>query len=728
MARMKLHKNTRFGDYEVYPIYDIDFTNLSSTGYVQEESNDAVGSQAYKYRQWKTINNNIGLYIPRNIPKVETQEGNIIPFWHRYNNIVDGRYTLDTDNLSSYATVEQGIRPDDWGTNPNYINLEYISVSSHNIIRPNTNKLTSSWSSSASYYEDTKRTILRMFYTDTGNSFTVGKHTVSVTGNYYYARAYSVGTYPHPNTSTRIGAHYSYTDNNGSVLNGDYYIQDGLAVNPVSTSEYQSWSTYPDGYNNQMVFVHYVQDGTDFYGVAIIQMNNFTEQSEPVAIHVSAWDASFWGTSIVAGGGGSGPWTNDGPISYVQGGTGNFDAPSDNRGDQTGTTVINIVSQWGANYSALCASGYHKYNLGFDSTAGIDDSAAFEQFMSNLWNPGIFTRFVNFVMNPIDSILSCHLIPKKLSPPFATSEAGKDKIVAANVELTPDYTVSKFHDLVNTYHLGSVDIKNFSDSFADYTNTAIYVHLPYIGTKQIDVNACMGGWISVDYAVEYLTGDCIAFITTCDKEGHTFLRYSFKGNCAKTVPVKQTGGNLVGAALTVATVAGTAALATAKAGAAAAGAIIPAIATPLREGVPLGYAVKETIGQLSELEIGSSVATATKGLASGIATSSLSSLISSSQITSSNAEGGAVTAPCDTVCYVVIQRPMWSAPEEYGKQFGYPSDIGGTINQSDTEVGDPFTNFLAVRSIKLDGISATDEEKSEIESLMTAGVYVSNDE
>lgn len=71
MARMRLHKNTRFGDNEVYPIYDIDFTNLSSTGYVQEESNDAVGSNAYKYRQWKTINNNIGLYIPKNIPRQE---------------------------------------------------------------------------------------------------------------------------------------------------------------------------------------------------------------------------------------------------------------------------------------------------------------------------------------------------------------------------------------------------------------------------------------------------------------------------------------------------------------------------------------------------------------------------------------------------------------------------------------------------------------------------------
>jgi hypothetical protein len=70
---------------------------------------------------------------------------------------------------------------------------------------------------------------------------------------------------------------------------------------------------------------------------------------------------------------------------------------------------------------------------------------------------------------------------------------------------------------------------------------------------------------------------------------------------------------------------------------------------------------------------------------------------------------------------------MWSAPDEYGKQFGYPSDISGTINMSDTEAGDPFTNFLSVRSILLENIPCTVEERNEIDSLMKAGVYVSND-
>ena len=727
MARMKLRKSTRIGDYEVYPIYEIDFAGIAAdTGYTQQESDDAVGTNAYKYREWKSINNNLINHIAANIPRQENQPGNIIPFWHRYNNLVGDRYMLDTDNLSSYAAVEQAKRPDDWGTNPNYITLVDTETLFRKIQYPSSESIDSSWSSSTSYYEDTKRTNVRMFYTDTGCSFACSKTTLwTNSNNYYFARCYTVGVYPTWNYQGYSKKSYSYTGPNGNILDNGYYIKDNLGVN-VPSSEYQKWDSFPDGYNCQMVFVHFVENGTtDFYGVAIIQMSDFSENSYPVAIHVSAWDATFWGTSIISGGGGSGSWTNDGPTSYVQGGTGKFDAPSDNRGDRDGTEVINITSDWGARYNALCAGGYKKYVLGFNQQ--VDDSAAFAEFMDKLWDPGIFQAFLNYFLSPIDSILACHLVPNKFSPPFATTEAGKDNIVAAKVELTPNHKVSKFYDLVKSFHIGSVDIKDFSDSFADYTNTAIYIHLPYVGTQQIDVNACMGGWISVDYSIDYLTGDCIAFITTCDREGNKHLRYAFKGNCAKPIPVKQMGGNLIGPAIAVASTAASVGIATAQIGGAAIGAVAPAVSIPLKEGVPLGYTIKETLGQMGELGIGDAVRTAARGAANGVKTGAISSLLSSGVTTSSTADSGSATAPVDTVCYVIIQRPMWSAPEEYGKQFGYPSDIGGTINQSNTEAGDPFTNFLSVRSIELDNVSGTDEEKTEIEQLMMSGIYVSND-
>ena len=731
MARMKLHKNTRFGDNEVYPIYDIDFSGLSSTGYVQEESNDAVGSQAYKYRQWKTINNNIGLYIPRNIPKIETQEGNIIPFWHRYNNLIDDsyhgvvqeRYTMPTENLESYAAVQLGVKPDDWGTNPNYIELLRETWIGHDVIRPYTNRTISTWSSTTSYYEDTKRTELRMFFTDAGCSFTCTKMSYSRgDGSYMWPRTYSIGLYPYPSSSLRFPANYAYTDPEGHVIDDDYYINDTISVISPGTG-YADWSNYTDGYNCQMVFVHYVQNGTDFYGVAIIQMNNFTEQSEPVAIHVSAWDKTFWGTSIIAGGGGSGPWTNDGPTSYVQGGQGRFSAPSDSRGDRSGSKAESIKDKWNDAETSLMTTGYNRYVLGVDNTIGVDDTGAFGQFCQQLWAPDVWDSITNKYYNPISSILVSHMMPKELAPPLTTGQATRDHIYAAQTILTPDFTVSRFLRKNISKHIGDINISNYTDSFADYTNTAIYIHLPYVGTYQLDISACMGGWLSVDYLVDVFSGDITALITTCDKDGNSQLRYSWKGNCAKDIPLQQRVGPSAGIAIGLANTAAMAAISVPMAIASGVGEVMTA------GNLTVGEALKATWDNRGDMfpSLGKDVAKmAGASVMTGIGNAAQSALQSSLITTSSNAEGGSLTSPIDTQCWVLISRPQWSAPDEYGKLFGYPSDIGGTINQSDTEAGDPFTNFLSVRSIKLDNIAATNEEKAEIYNLMTAGVFTTN--
>jgi hypothetical protein len=128
-------------------------------------------------------------------------------------------------------------------------------------------------------------------------------------------------------------------------------------------------------------------------------------------------------------------------------------------------------------------------------------------------------------------------------------------------------------------------------------------------------------------------------------------------------------------------------------------------------GEALGYVGKDAVAGIK--------AGAITGV--GIGRAANSAITSGSQTITSNAEsGGSATAPTDTQCYLIIERPMWSAPEGYRKLFGYPSDIGGTIEEN-------FEGFLSVRSIKLDDITAaTDAEKAEIYQLMANGVYVSD--
>jgi hypothetical protein len=127
-------------------------------------------------------------------------------------------------------------------------------------------------------------------------------------------------------------------------------------------------------------------------------------------------------------------------------------------------------------------------------------------------------------------------MPAVLSPTIQ-GEPGAIRIAGGH-NVSGEYLAPRFAEMEKAVHVGSVNIKEYSGSFADYTNCSIYIHLPYIGTKQIDTAAVMDGWLSVDYSTDILTGDCTAFITTCDKFGNTRIRYSFKGNCASPVNIK----------------------------------------------------------------------------------------------------------------------------------------------------------------------------------------------
>jgi len=696
---MKLHKTTRIGDYEIYPIYDIDFSGIvADTGYTQEYSNDAVGTSAYKYRQWKSINNNLINHISATIPKIEPADGNIIPFWHRYNNIVDGRYTLDNDNLLSYAAIEQGIRPDDWGTNPNYINLEYVEASSHNIIRPNTNKLTSSWSSSASYYEDTKRTILRMFYTDTGCSFTVGKHTVA-NGNYYYARAYSVGTYPHPNSSTRTGTHYSYTDTNDNMLNTNYYIQDGLAVNPNSTSEYQSWSTYPDGYNCIMIFVHFTDSGNDFYGVAIVQMSDFTENSYPVAIHVSAWDTTFWGTSIISGGeSGAGEWGNK-TIPTINDGT--FSSTSNSVGtDNPNYSTTAIQTRVNSALSGLFSGLTGVYSIYLLDTAD-GQSISFTE-LTRIYNvlyasgnDKFLTRYLQSMYNPLSAVIAMHLIPYQFtaSALFGVTVRKQLTISGYNVSTAisdttpPEYNILK---PLGRVVFPSLDMPKHFGGFADFAPyTQCILHLPFIGAIELKTNAIAHGAITVEYLCDMISGNVTARISCTDNTGeNTQYVHTASGNCAYNLP----------------------------------------LFTMNQNGDAVGKLLSGGAGIVSGALTGNPVNVAT-GVA-GVVGSAIESSFSPRSTQISGNMGGNNMLMSNLDIWLEIIRPVWVENMYYQKLNGIPADMSNCIADcgQDANAGIPYDGFLQIEKIDLDNVPCTEQEKQEIETLLKQGVFIRGSE
>lgn len=220
---------------------------------------------------------------------------------------------------------------------------------------------------------------------------------------------------------------------------------------------------------------------------------------------------------------------------------------------------------------------------------------------------------------------------------------------------------------------GSIDIDKYIGSFLDYSPfVKISLFLPYIGFVHLGTDDIMGGSINVTYNIDCMSGDSIAFISHNERG----VIYSYTGNCRADLPI--TSQNYTGflknyyQALTgviPATING--------AGGGAAGAIAGAA------GGALSVAETVLLDNKPEFQRSGSCAGA-------------SGMIG-------------VQTP-----FVIIERPRFSVPDKVQKYVGQTSNI--TLNLGDC------TGFTAVEFVHLDGLNATSEEITEIESMLRSGV------
>ena len=426
----------------------------------------------------------------------------------------------------------------------------------------------------------------------------------------------------------------------------------------------------------------------------------------PTYAQIAAFEKEFWE--------GLPEPPNDGPTSSPQGGHGTFSAPSDNRGDRAGATAAAIASAWNGN---AITAGYNNYYVAANLTA------PFTEMCEKLWDPDIIQSWINQATSPLQAVVTCHQIPANLAP---SSLGTAETIKAAGMTLSST-AAPTFSQYVTSYHVGDIDISQYTDAFADFTNTSVYLHLPYIGTYQIDTAACMHGWLAVDYLCDVSSGHVTALVTTMDKFGNTEIRYEFKGDCSKTVPLYQRENpwsKVMGATLPALAGAGIAAVTGNAIGAMAISGAAANVMSGLDDyyGVDSGsFGNPEDIGVVRSL-IGDSMrgaagrSSAIGSALGSVGSSATSAALSGGGTVQSNASGGDVTSPIDTTCWVLITRPQWSAPELYDRERAYPSDISGTI-------GD-FQGLLQVASCELNSIKSTDQELNEIDNWLKSGVLL----
>lgn len=262
-------------------------------------------------------------------------------------------------------------------------------------------------------------------------------------------------------------------------------------------------------------------------------------------------------------------------------------------------------------------------------------------------------------------------LPKLFSDPFSALigiQAVPLDITGNEVDVhigTLNTGVNGVHvrDYYNTIDLGAIDITEYWQSFLDYQPyTRLKLFLPYIGIVDLPTDQFMNQSIGIKYRIDVLSGACIAVISNS-----TNIICQFTGNCATKMPISASdhssiiSNSLVGL--------------TAVAGNVATGNVAGTVAS----------SANVMLGLKEKIQISGSLST-NHGI-----------LVN------------------DTP-YLMIERPTSDIPAGYGALKGFTSNISLKLSAC--------SGFTKVSDIKLDGISATDEEKTELLALLQTGVYL----
>ena len=271
-----------------------------------------------------------------------------------------------------------------------------------------------------------------------------------------------------------------------------------------------------------------------------------------------------------------------------------------------------------------------------------------------LWSGNIFDSFSLVNSNPIENIISCKDIP------FSIGGGGDKVIKLGNVDtgVNGEKVNTNFSEIT----IGSITIPKRYNNFLDlapYTKVTIY--LPYIGFKELDVTQIMGKTITVKYAVDVITGGCIAEIFC----SNTRL-YEFSGQVGIDIPI--TASN--------------------------------------RAQVEAGY-ISNAVSGGADLITGDVL---------GASETMLSSAFSKYHYSSTSAPSPSCVASINRTCYIVIDRPTYDNLSVFNHTRGRMCNLS-------KKIGNLRGFTICDSNVDLSGIAATDAEKNEIIKILSSGFF-----
>lgn len=289
------------------------------------------------------------------------------------------------------------------------------------------------------------------------------------------------------------------------------------------------------------------------------------------------------------------------------------------------------------------------------------------------------------------------------------SQWGADMYIGTGI--VPLHFNSNLH-VINNYcdyiSGGYIEIPRYFNDYRDYINTEISLYLPFCGTVQLNPGDVVGNRIDIQYAIDFATGGCIAYVDLTTGDGAGYPVGALPGQIGADIPLTATAAGevaarFIGDGLNVAGMIGGEVNRTASG---VAGAMAGNI-----QGGSGGSLFSGIAGMYGGL--GAAMAA---DLAPGLARQGLQVL-----------QRGAVGAPmlsggrgfaafgAPSKPYVQIRRGIYPNVSGLGTVSGLPAAGTYTIgNLSGFVQGDA----------KVDGLSCPDNEKQKIRTLLASGIYV----
>lgn len=275
----------------------------------------------------------------------------------------------------------------------------------------------------------------------------------------------------------------------------------------------------------------------------------------------------------------------------------------------------------------------------------------------------VYNSFLNAFSDPLDYIVGLFMLPVK---PSASASSG---IFLGGIKCNT-VTAPKITNQWKTIDFGTIEINELYGNYLDYANSRISIYLPYIGTADLDVQEVNGGTVHLQYIVDCFTGACVANVhlkkATPTPWGMTYTNetvHSYTGNMAIQLPLSANSfDNMISGLVNV--------------------------------GLGLGANNPTTV--LGGL----------KDMASGL----VGDLTTRGSLSSNTGKLGYQTP------YLMFTRPIEVKPTNLNNLHGVSAGVGGKLSS--------FRGYVVCSDVKLDGVTATDSELNEIETMLKTGVYV----